>query len=241
MTLAAMFGQTCQTATSPDAARLSINVSARYALVPPETSHLACFGYPHPVILDFTHGGDCSRAMREPFAERAISTAVPYKTNFAGIVRPRLEEFYAPVRSDCWPRGLRKGPLPSPPLPSSPGKRHTTEEIIFRDLAGHAHRESSAALLSPCARARARSASRRCPGDFMYTGGCVALLKPFPDNTSAPLRSHAGGTPAALPLTAYIMHVYSHGHPVYIIRQAGSISFSRSVYDPMCASVGVLQ
>jgi len=63
----------------------------------------------------------------------------------------------------------------------------------------------------------------------MYTGGCVALLKPFPDNTSAPLRSHAGGTPAALP--SYGLHyacvqprtpgIYNTASGLYIVFPIG--------------------
>lgn len=82
----------------------------------------------------------------------------------------RLKEFYVPVRTDCWPRGLRKG---------ATRKRHTTERLYFRI----SHMPSVP-----------RDLSRFLPsafGDFIYTEGCVALLKPFPDNTSAPLRSRA--------------------------------------------------
>lgn len=109
----------------------------------------------------------------------------------------------------------------------TPRKRHTTGRLYSR-ISRAVYREISTAypagVLVP----------RRV---YIRQGMCLALLKPFPDNTSAPLRSRARALACRLPLTFCIMHACIHVHPVHIMR-ASSISFSRSVYDLMRLSRG---
>lgn len=165
--------------------------------------------------------------MRETFFE---SVGDPPSSRIKPISRgsyDRLKEFYAPVRTDCWPRGLRKG---------GHEKDIQQRDYIPGFRICRAHRE----IFS-----RIPPRGSQCLGDFMYTKGYVALLKPFSDNTSLPIpfstsprsRARSRPPPPLFPFIFCIMHVCSHGHPVHIIRkQTLSRSFSRSVYDPMCLS-----
>lgn len=118
-----------------------------------------------------------------------------------------------------------------------PRKRHTTERLY----SGISHLPGVPRDLFTYPATR-RS---QCLGDFMYTEGYVALLKPFSDNTSLPSRSlllydlaHADAP--LLPFIFCIMHVCSHGHPVHVIRkQTLYIVFPIGLRPDV--SVGVLQ
>lgn len=55
--------------------------------------------------LAFIHGDDCWQVTREAFPESAADPTP--SSRIKPISRgsyDRLEEFYAPVRTDCWPR-----------------------------------------------------------------------------------------------------------------------------------------
>lgn len=140
----------------------------------------------------------------------------------------RLKEFYASVRTDCWPRRLRKG---------GHEKDIQQRDYIPGFRICRAYREIFSRI----------SATRRsqCLGDFMYTEGYVALLKPFSDNTSllprSPLLYDLAHADAPLfPFIFCIMYVCSHGHPVHVIRkQTLYIVFPIGLRPDV--SVGVLQ
>lgn len=183
--------------------------------------------------LTFIHSDDCSQVMREAFSE---SVGDPPSSRIKPISRgsyDRLKEFYAPVRTDCWPRGLRKG---------GHEKDIQQRDYIPGFRICRAYREIFSCTLPG-------SCGSQCLGDFMYTEGCIALLKPFSDNTSLPppssLTISRTQTPPSPSSTApfYILHyacIYSHGHPVHIIRkQTLYIVFSIGLRSDV--SVGVLQ
>lgn len=137
--------------------------------------------------LTFIHSDDCLQVMRETFFE---SVGDPLSSRIKPISRgsyDRLKEFYAPVRTDCWPRGLRKG---------GHEKDIQQRDYIPGFRICRAYRE----IFS-----RIPPRGSQCLGDFMYTKGYVALLKPFSDNTSLPLpfSSRARSRP---PVPFYILH-----------------------------------
>lgn len=130
--------------------------------------------------------------MREAFSE---SVSDPPSSRIKPISRgsyDRLKEFYAPVRTDCWPRGLRKG--------------GHEKDIQQRDyIPGFRILPGVPRDLFMCILPR----GSQCLGDFMYTEGCAALLKPFSDNTSLPPPSSltiSYNADASPPAPFYILH-----------------------------------
>lgn len=167
--------------------------------------------------LSFTRSDDYSQVTREIFSE-SDSPSSRIKPISRGSY-DRLEEFYASVRTDCWPRGLRK---------EGPRKRHTTErDYIPGFRICRAYREIFPAR-----------ASRSSLGDFYIHRGMCRPSKTIFQITHRPYYDLAHAAPS------YGLHyacIYPRTAGTYVYyTQANSISFF-PISLRSYVSVGVLQ